>query len=63
MNTEPILVLGSTGKTGRRIAERLVARNLPVRHGSRSATRPFDWNDPSTWVPVLEGVKAVYVCY
>ncbi|WP_213765310.1 NAD(P)H-binding protein [Caballeronia sp. dw_19] len=63
MNTEPILVLGSTGKTGRRIAERLAARNLPVRHGSRSATRPFDWNDPSTWVPVLEGVKAVYVCY
>ncbi|CAN7688219.1 NAD(P)H-binding protein [Caballeronia sp. LjRoot34] len=63
MNTEPILVLGSTGKTGRRIAERLAARNLPVRHGSRSATRPFDWNDPSTWVPVLEGIKAVYVCY
>jgi uncharacterized protein YbjT (DUF2867 family) len=63
MNTEPILVLGSTGKTGRRIAERLAARNLPVRHGSRSATRPFDWNHPSTWVPVLEGVKAVYVCY
>jgi uncharacterized protein YbjT (DUF2867 family) len=63
MNTEPILVLGSTGKTGRRIAERLAARNLPVRHGSRSATRPFDWNDRSTWAPVLEGVKAVYVCY
>jgi uncharacterized protein YbjT (DUF2867 family) len=63
MNTEPILVLGSTGKTGRRIAERLAARNLPVRHGSRSATRSFDWNDPSTWVPVLEGIKAVYVCY
>jgi len=63
MNTEPILVLGSNGKTGRRIVERLSARNLPVRHGSRSATRPFDWNDPSTWVRVIEGVKAVYVCY
>jgi uncharacterized protein YbjT (DUF2867 family) len=63
MNTEPILVLGSTGKTGRRIAERLEARNLPVRRGSRSATLPFDWSDPGGWVPVLDGVKAVYVCY
>lgn len=63
MNTEPLLVLGSTGKTGRRIAERLAARNLPVRHGSRSATRPFDWSDPKGWTPVLEGVKAAYVCY
>jgi len=29
------LVLGGTGKTGRRVAERLVARDLPVRIGSR----------------------------
>ena len=30
------LVIGATGKTGRRVAERLKARNLPVRIGSRS---------------------------
>ena len=30
------LVLGATGKTGRRVVERLEARGLPVRVGSRS---------------------------
>ena len=28
---EPTLVLGGTGKTGRRVVERLTARGLPVR--------------------------------
>ncbi len=46
----PILVLGGTGKTGRRVAERLRARDLPVRVGSRSAQPPFDWEDRTTWV-------------
>src|ERR1700712_3948146 len=63
MTTKPVLVLGSTGKTGRRIVERLAARNVPVRHGSRAATRPFDWVDYSTWAPALEGVEAVYICF
>ncbi|MFF5205189.1 NmrA family transcriptional regulator [Streptosporangium sp. NPDC000396] len=57
------LVLGGTGKTGRRVAERLTALGLPVRIGSRSGTPPFDWNDQSTWAPALEGVGAVYVTY
>jgi uncharacterized protein YbjT (DUF2867 family) len=34
------LVLGGTGKTGRRVAERLTARGLPVRIGSRSGEPP-----------------------
>ncbi|CAN7759593.1 NAD(P)H-binding protein [Caballeronia sp. LjRoot29] len=63
MATNPISVLGSTGKTGRRIVARLAARNLPVRHGSRAATPPFDWNDYSTWAPALKGVSAVYICF
>lgn len=58
-----ILVLGGTGKTGRRIAERLVARGLPVRVGSRSASPAFDWNDRSSWAPALEGVSAIYISY
>ena len=33
----PTLVLGATGKTGRRVVERLEARGVPVRVGSRSA--------------------------
>ena len=61
--TGRILVLGGTGKTGRRVAERLEARGVPLRIGSRSAATPFEWNDPSTWAPVLQDVTAVYIVY
>jgi uncharacterized protein YbjT (DUF2867 family) len=57
------LVLGGRGKTGRRVAERLAARGLPVRVGSRSGKPPFDWENPDTWAPALEGVESVYVSY
>jgi uncharacterized protein YbjT (DUF2867 family) len=57
------LVLGGTGKTGRRVAERLKALGVPTRIGSRSGTPPFDWDDSSTWAAALQGVKAVYVTY
>jgi uncharacterized protein YbjT (DUF2867 family) len=57
------LVLGGTGKTGRRVAERLTARGVPTRIGSRSGTPPFDWEDQSTWAPALQNVGAVYVTY
>jgi uncharacterized protein YbjT (DUF2867 family) len=60
---KPTLVLGATGKTGRRIVERLEARALPVRIGSRSGEPPFDWEDESTWAPALEGAGAVYISY
>ncbi len=63
MSQLPILVLGATGKTGRRVVDRLAARGVPTRPGSRSAEPPFDWNDRSTWAPVLDGVGAVYISY
>ena len=44
-----ILVIGSTGKTGKRVADQLEKRGIPVRHGSRSADIPFDWDNPQTW--------------
>jgi uncharacterized protein YbjT (DUF2867 family) len=59
----PILVLGATGKTGRRIVERLQARGVPTRIGSRSAQPPFDWEDRATWAPALRGVCALYITY
>lgn len=62
-DTQPILVLGGTGKTGRRVAQRLKGRGLAVRIGSRSAEPRFDWNDAATWAPVLQGVGAVYITY
>ena len=58
---EPTLVLGSTGKTGRRVFERLAARGVATRVGARSGEPPFDWDDRDTWAPVLEGVGSVYV--
>ncbi len=58
-----ILVLGGTGKTGRRVADRLAARGVPTRIGSRSGAPPFDWEDRSTWEPVLRDVGAAYVSY
>lgn len=61
--TPTTLVLGGTGKTGRRLARRLDALDRPVRIGSRRGTPPFDWNDPATWAPALAGCGAVYVAY
>jgi uncharacterized protein YbjT (DUF2867 family) len=63
MSTPTTLVLGGTGKTGRRVAQRLTALDRPVRIGSRGGEPPFDWNDETTWAPVLDGVHAVYVAY
>ncbi|MGW4893542.1 NmrA family transcriptional regulator [Kitasatospora sp. NPDC004240] len=58
-----VLVTGGTGKTGRRVAQRLAARDARVRIGSRSAEIPFDWDDRATWGPALEGVDAAYLAY
>ena len=60
---ELTLVLGGTGKVGRRVADRLTARGLRVRIGSRSSEPRFDWDDRSTWAPVLDGVGAGYVAH
>ena len=60
---QPILLVGGSGKTGRRIADRLRARGIAVRIGSRSAEPPFDWLDRSTWKNTLEGVRAAYITY
>jgi uncharacterized protein YbjT (DUF2867 family) len=62
-DSKPTLVLGATGKTGRRIIERLRARGVPTRVGSRSGQPPFDWEDPATWAPALEGVDSAYISY
>jgi uncharacterized protein YbjT (DUF2867 family) len=63
MATKPTLVLGGTGKTGRRVVERLAARGIPTRVGSRSGEPPFDWDEKATWAPALDGVGSVYVSH
>ncbi|NJR66936.1 MAG: NmrA family transcriptional regulator [Leptolyngbyaceae cyanobacterium CRU_2_3] len=57
------LVIGGTGKTGRRVADRLVKASRQVRIGSRVAEPPFDWDQPDSWGQALAGVKATYVTY
>ena len=60
---QPVLVLGGTGKTGRRVVQRLQARGRPVRVGTPSATSPFDRDDQSTRAPARVGGGAVVVSY
>lgn len=63
MSNSPILVTGATGKTGRRIVQRLSDKGYVVRKGSRQAEPPFDWAEPSTWDAALDGVTAAYINY
>lgn len=57
-----ILILGGTGKTGRRIARRLKSSGRPVRTASRTGGDvSFDLDDPATWGPALDGVGTAYL--
>ena len=62
-NARTTLVIGASGKTGRRVADRLRADGRPVRAASRSGETRFDWQDEATWAPALAGVDAVYITY
>ena len=57
------LVLGATGKTGRRIVERLTAKGVIARRGSRTANPRFDWDDRESWAAALDGIERVYLSY
>jgi uncharacterized protein YbjT (DUF2867 family) len=59
----PVLVVGATGKTGRRVVDRLRTRGVTVRAGSRSGDTRFDWEVPESWGPALHGASAAYVTY
>ncbi|WP_250293447.1 NmrA family transcriptional regulator [Streptomyces atroolivaceus] len=58
-----VLVTSGTGKTGRRVVERLLALGAEVRSGSRAGGVPFDWEDESGWEPALRGADKAYVAY
>ncbi|WP_052851930.1 NAD(P)H-binding protein [Streptomyces avicenniae] len=57
-DSRDILVLGGTGKTGRRVAALLGGR---AKVATRSGPIRFDWADTTTWEPALTGVHAAYV--
>lgn len=57
------VVIGGTGKTGARVAQRLTAVGIRTRIASRTSGTRFDWNDQTTWQPAMSGVEAAYVTY
>ncbi|MFF3752717.1 NAD(P)H-binding protein [Streptomyces sp. NPDC002018] len=61
MTDKTVLVLGGTGKTGRRLVDQLQERGANVRAASRSGRTRFDWDDRNTWEPALQGVDAAYL--
>lgn len=61
-DTNQVLVLGGTGKTGSRVAERLSARGVSVRTAARSgADARFDWDNQATWEQTLRGATGLYL--
>ena len=58
-----ILVIGGTGKTGRRVVENLTNLGHNVRIGKRANDPKFDWDDPSTFAPALKGMDRAYIVY
>ena len=59
MTERMTLLLGGTGKTGRRVAAGLTARHRLSGSAPDLASRPFDWENPGTWPAALEGTEAV----
>lgn len=58
-----ILVIGGTGKTGRRVVEGLTQLGHNVSIGTRGSNPAFDWNDPSTYSAALKGMDRAYIVY
>ena len=62
---ERVLVLGSTGTTGRRLVRLLRGRDVHVVEAVRRVDAPgkvqFEWDDHKTFAPALIDVNAVYV--
>jgi uncharacterized protein YbjT (DUF2867 family) len=59
-----VLVTGGTGTTGSRVVAGLRERGVPVRVASRRPAAGqvrFEWADPATHAPALDGVRAVYL--
>lgn len=63
MKTENILVIGGTGKTGRRVAENLTQLGHNVRVVGRKSNPAFDWENPETYNESLKDMDRAYIVY
>ncbi len=65
----PVLVIGATGTTGRRVVAAVRERGVPVCAASRNPGHAatgvtplrFEWDDEATHAPALSGSRAVYL--
>ncbi len=55
------LILGGTGKVGRRLSRLLEQDGHTTRAVGRSTPLPFDWNAPATWEPATTGADGIFV--
>ncbi|WP_069173549.1 NAD(P)H-binding protein [Streptomyces griseus] len=62
-----VLVTGGTGRTGRTLVRELRNAGVPAREASRNPTAAdpdairFDWSDPTTFGPALDGMDRVFL--
>jgi uncharacterized protein YbjT (DUF2867 family) len=61
MTDDPVVVLGATGRTGRRVTALLRAAGVSVRGLSRAGEVRFDWSDPRSWEPAVAGAERMYL--
>jgi uncharacterized protein YbjT (DUF2867 family) len=57
----PFLILGGTGKVGRRLTHSLARAGHAPRPASRNLTTRFDWWDYSTWPGALANAEGVFI--
>jgi len=62
-NENSILVIGGTGKTGRKVAQSLIESGHDVKIGSRSASPAFDWQKPETWTEAMQNIDKIYIAF
>jgi len=55
------LILGGTGKVGRRLVPALIQAGHQPRPASRHAAVRFDWADESTWPDALAGADGLFI--
>ncbi|MEO1255606.1 MAG: NmrA family NAD(P)-binding protein [Bacteroidota bacterium] len=58
-----VLVIGGTGKTGRRVVEGLTKQGHHVRIAGRNSAPLFDWEQPETYEQALKGMDRAYIVY
>jgi uncharacterized protein YbjT (DUF2867 family) len=60
-STATFLVLGGTGKVGRRVARVLEGNGHITRAVSRSTPLRFDWSGPETWQSAVQGTDGIFI--